>query len=1002
VDIPLQGLNDAVVVIHHEGLNTGNLMDPAIGDNRRTLETRQTRQISSNNTVNSVNNVNTPSTSNCTNSTSSCTVRGCRSSRCKLCDKLVKSKRVKSSNSGREYECIFETTEAHCHSVNLIYLITCENCQLQYVGQTVQQLSDRMNQHRSGKLGTTGCKVLTEHFKSHPCNGYSFSVQILQTLPGTGRNEYGIEDLAVKSKRVNIEEEWMVKLRTVYPYGLNDKCHGRLWTNPSEGVYTGRSLFRKLERSDSNPSLIRCLKSRKNPRPVVITLSEIENACDCSQNSSFDNPCAPCTLNSARKIILSATKPIAKNLATLILDKIYSNNKVLPVQFYEAILDLINSKFAPKIFDDSKQKSKPTVILKILFNDKHVQDLDIPRLLRDTDLLKSIPADFSYRKPPTIVYKHLPPIRNKIFNYSKEVLNFDIDDFLMKELQNENECNCSSSPFVDAHHNHVITGNLDIIENTSLKTLLKQGPNYREQNSKTNFSQILKNVKSGIKECIEVWTKKENAPIESLAEWKAKLLTKVNAKLDKIKKYPRKVPLEVLKDPSNVKDLEELHSKYIFVPVDKASNNVSLICKPYYFRILISELGLSENESATYELLNNSENDLVKMQKRFLNAVAPNLPCKSNNLPFLYAIPKLHKSPVKFRFLVSQKECPLKSLNQTLTKILKLVYLQHKKWCNSIYNYTGINYMWVADNFNDVLQKIDKINARTKGVSTKQFDFSTLYTSLPKDFLIEKLNWCLEKAFIGGKKQFISVYSNEAKFVNSPQDSTLHFSLTKIKNILKCVIKHSFLKLGNKTFNQINGIAMGWDPAPFAANLALYSCEHIFQAKLIKQNYNAAKQNNNNCRYIDDINTLNNQVFEDQIHLIYPQEIICNRENANSDRCGHFLEIDINIKLDKFQTKIYDKRNDFNFPIVKFPDTKSNIPNRVVFNVYISQLLRFLRVCSEIDDFKTETKMLISCFLLKGCNRQLLVKKTIQTLKKHSKTFNKFNISPTEFSNQIF
>jgi len=77
--------------------------------------------------------------------------------------------------------------------------------------------------------------------------------------------------------------------------------------------------------------------------------------------------------------------------------------------------------------------------------------------------------------------------------------------------------------------------------------------------------------------------------------------------------------------------------------------------------------------------------------------------------------------------------------------------------------------------------------------------------------------------------------------------------------------------------------------------------------------------------------------------------------------------------------------HDFNFPIVKFPDTKSNIPNRIVFNVYISQLLRFLRVCSEIDDFKTETKMLISCFLLKGCNRQLLVKKTIQTLKSTQK-----------------
>ena len=55
--------------------------------------------------------------------------------------------------------------------------------------------------------------------------------------------------------------------------------------------------------------------------------------------------------------------------------------------------------------------------------------------------------------------------------------------------------------------------------------------------------------------------------------------------------------------------------------------------------------------------------------------------------------------------------------------------------------------------------------------------FPLLYTSLPKDFSIEKLNWCLEKAFIGSKKKFISVYSNEAKFVNCPRDNTVHFSL---------------------------------------------------------------------------------------------------------------------------------------------------------------------------------------------------------------------------------
>ena len=43
---------------------------------------------------------------------------------------------------------------------------------------------------------------------------------------------------------------------------------------------------------------------------------------------------------------------------------------------------------------------------------------------------------------------------------------------LMKELQNENECQAVYELFVDKHHNHVITGNIDITQNTSPYTLL--------------------------------------------------------------------------------------------------------------------------------------------------------------------------------------------------------------------------------------------------------------------------------------------------------------------------------------------------------------------------------------------------------------------------------------------------------------------------------------------------------------------------------------------------
>ena len=101
--------------------------------------------------------------------------------------------------------------------------------------------------------------------------------------------------------------------------------------------------------------------------------------------------------------------------------------------------------------------------------------------------------------------------------------------------------------------------------------------------------------------------------------------------------------------------------------------------------------------------------------------------------------------------------------------------------------------MWVVDNFNEFK-----------------------YTSLPNDFLIEK-------AFIGSKRNlfpFIQMKQNSSIV----PETTLHFHY-KIKNIFKYVIEHPFFKLGNKTFNQFNRIAMGWewDPAPFAANISLYS-----------------------------------------------------------------------------------------------------------------------------------------------------------------------------------
>ena len=50
-------------------------------------------------------------------------------------------------------------------------------------------------------------------------------------------------------------------------------------------------------------------------------------------------------------------------------------------------------------------------------------------------------------------------------------------------------------------------------------------------------------------------------------------------------------------------------------------------------------------------------------------------------------------------------------------------------------------------------------------------------------------------------------------------------------------------------------------------------------------------------------------------------------------------------------SKIYDKRDDFNFEIVNFPFLDGDVPHSPSNGVYISQLIRFARVCSNVDDF---------------------------------------------------
>ena len=53
----------------------------------------------------------------------------------------------------------------------------------------------------------------------------------------------------------------------------------------------------------------------------------------------------------------------------------------------------------------------------------------------------------------------------------------------------------------------------------------------------------------------------------------------------------------ILSDSEVTSYLKDLHSNFVLVPIDKASNNIAIICKRFYIERLLSEVGLSENHS---------------------------------------------------------------------------------------------------------------------------------------------------------------------------------------------------------------------------------------------------------------------------------------------------------------------------------------------------------------------------------------------------------------------
>ena len=220
------------------------------------------------------------------------------------------------------------------------------------------------------------------------------------------------------------------------------------------------------------------------------------------------------------------------------------------------------------------------------------------------------------------------------------------------------------------------------------------------------------------------------------------------------------------------------------------------------------------------------------------------------------------------------------------------------------------------------------------------------------------------------------------------------WSCQKVCKALTFLLDNTYIRFGSKLYRQIVGIPMGTNCAPLVADLFLFCYERDFMLSLSEENQSGVIEAfNSTSQYLDDQLNIDNNFFDSMVNRIYPSGRQLNKANV-SDAEASFSDSHLSISDAFVKTKIYDKRDDFDFDfdIVNFPFLDGDVPRSASYGVYISHLIRFARVSSHVDDFNSRDKVLTAKLLSQRYRYNKLRKAFSKFYRRHFDIVSKCNV----------
>ncbi|EFJ29056.1 hypothetical protein SELMODRAFT_410563 [Selaginella moellendorffii] len=433
--------------------------------------------------------------------------------------------------------------------------------------------------------------------------------------------------------------------------------------------------------------------------------------------------------------------------------------------------------------------------------------------------------------------------------------------------------------------------------------------------------------------------------------------------------------MDVMTSPEAQQQLDWVHQHLYISGADKAANTPTFFCKTLARGEALARMNSDDFSLAISD--NNVPETPERIVKQLLgDPILQEFPPQKPDLPYLMGIYKAHKN--KMRWLMNADGCVFSEIIVCLTAILNGIQEALQNVADDFYaraKFFGgkTNACWILGSTQEFAINLpDKITTIYIGDITKCYEaiplegdqgLTTAMTHLV-NIAFAHQNHLQKDLFLIQKKN--GDFEAKWKPLRHSSVKATRMDPTKVIEMNNFIIRHTYVRLGNRVWRQVRGIPMGFSCSPLWCNLYLFYFEYMDD--LVSMN------NPMILRFLDP-----NQIeSEGNPFWIYPLRFLAMQNEMDNpfistdgslvNLAAHFLSLQIQIiRVDgTFLTTKYDKGRSLPFKASMYIHRDSNRPVMNSSKVILGQAFTLFYLINTAGGIVLEIDNLVECFVEKG------------------------------------